>query len=405
MNSIPTVVLTNCPLLRSFMNDTGVLVFNKTTTTTTANTESIIHCQWLVVGSSQQRIVVEFDYVFIPVPLEEFITTGCRRGSVNLWTPGLENEKVEICGDRHKMRIAGVGRTLMVELRLTDPSLEVKFLMSYRLIQVEQPMSTPSHLVNPSIVSTKNYADCGLTSTDGHKYARVVSSRIVGGRQVVPHSHPWQVLLNDRGKFCGATVLNAKWIVTAAHCVNGSNPQNLMTEFGIHDRYRVEHSRVTRTVKQIVVYPAYNGKSTRWVHDIALLELFEPLVFSPYVRAVCLPSTKDFVRINDRTIVTGWGETHGTGNFRYLREVEVPIQSTDQCGLKDINVATTLCAGLCKNSTCDACQGDSGGPMILLRNGSWHLVGLISWGFSCAGLGVYTKISYYADWIAKTIQH
>ncbi|CAF5108971.1 unnamed protein product, partial [Rotaria socialis] len=44
---------------------------------------------------------------------------------------------------------------------------------------------------------------CGITSTDGHRYARVVSSRIVGGRQVVPHSHPWQVLLNDRGKFCG----------------------------------------------------------------------------------------------------------------------------------------------------------------------------------------------------------
>ena len=92
------------------------------------------------------------------------------------------------------------------------------------------------------------------------------------------------------------------------------------------------------------------------MHDIALLELSKPLVFSPYVRAVCLPSIKDFVHINDRTIVTGWGETHGTGNFRYLREVEVPIQSTDQCGLKDINVATTLCAGLCANSTCDACQ-------------------------------------------------
>jgi hypothetical protein len=54
--------------------------------------------------------------------------------------------------------------------------------------------------------------------------------------------------------------------------------------------------------------------------------------------------------------VTGWGETQGTGNFRYLREVEVPIQSNDQCGLKEISWATTLCAGLCTNSTCDACQ-------------------------------------------------
>ena len=43
--------------------------------------------------------------------------------------------------------------------------------------------------------------------------------------------------------------------------------------------------------------------------------------------------------------------------------------------------------------------------MVLLHNSRWHLVGIISWGFSCAGLGVYTKISYYSDWITKIIYH
>jgi hypothetical protein len=80
------------------------------------------------------------------------------------------------------------------------------------------------------------------------------------------------------------------------------------------------------------------------------------LVFNPFIRSICLSSIKDFVRLGDRTLVTGWGETQGSGNFRYLREVEVPIQSNDQCGLKDIIWTTTLCAGLCENSTCDACQ-------------------------------------------------
>lgn len=55
MNSIPAVELFNCPLLHSFMNDTGVLAFNKTAM---LHTEPTIHCQWLVVGSKQQ--VVEF---------------------------------------------------------------------------------------------------------------------------------------------------------------------------------------------------------------------------------------------------------------------------------------------------------------------------------------------------------
>ncbi|CAF3545157.1 unnamed protein product [Adineta steineri] len=374
-------VISDCPLLRSFMNDTGILFVNKTTLTPF---ESTIHCQWLVVGSAHQRIVVKFDYILIPIPIEEYLTGGCRRASVNLWTPGLENEKVELCGDRRHVRIGGVGQTLMVEL---------------------QALSTPSYLSNPSFLSIEKYAECGLTSINGNRFSRRVSSRIVGGRQVIPHSHPWQVLLYNYGKFCGATVLNSNWIVTAAHCVNGTDPKYLLAEFGIHDRYTVEPSRITRMIKRIVIYPSYNGKSTRWIHDIALLQLTESLIFSPYIRSICISSIQDFVRHGDRTLVTGWGETQGTGNFRYLREVEVPIQSYDECGLQNISWSTTLCAGLCKNSTCDACQGDSGGPMVILRNGHWHLVGLISWGFSCAGLGVYTKISYYTDWITKTVYH
>ena len=92
------------------------------------------------------------------------------------------------------------------------------------------------------------------------------------------------------------------------------------------------------------------------MHDIALLELSEPLVFNSFIRAICISSLRDIVRVGDRTLVTGWGETQGTGNFRYLREVRVPIQSNDQCGLEDILRTTTFCAGLCTNSTCDACQ-------------------------------------------------
>lgn len=51
INSISTVVLSDCPLLNSFINDTGLLILDKTTM---INTESFIHCQWLVVGSSTQ---------------------------------------------------------------------------------------------------------------------------------------------------------------------------------------------------------------------------------------------------------------------------------------------------------------------------------------------------------------
>jgi hypothetical protein len=74
----------------------------------------------------------------IPIPIEEYLKIGCRRGSINLWTPGLENEKIEVCGDRRNVRLGGVGRTLMIELHINDLKLDVNFFMHYRLVQIER---------------------------------------------------------------------------------------------------------------------------------------------------------------------------------------------------------------------------------------------------------------------------
>ncbi len=52
------------------------------------------------------------------------------------------------------------------------------------------------------------------------------SDRMVGGETVVPNSWPWQVSLQStwsepNGHYCGGTLLNAQWVLTATHCVVG----------------------------------------------------------------------------------------------------------------------------------------------------------------------------------------
>ena len=64
--------------------------------------------------------------------------TACRRGSVTLWTIGLKHEAMELCGDRHQVRLGGIGRMLMVQLNTIDPKLDVDFLMKYYLLPIQR---------------------------------------------------------------------------------------------------------------------------------------------------------------------------------------------------------------------------------------------------------------------------
>lgn len=45
-------------------------------------------------------------------------------------------------------------------------------------------------------------------------------SRIIGGQNAVPGEFPWLVSIKRRGgHFCGGTIVNKKWVVTAGHCM------------------------------------------------------------------------------------------------------------------------------------------------------------------------------------------
>lgn len=67
---------------------------------------------------------------------------------------------------------------------------------------------------HPSAVS-----ECGKRSTSP-SYGQ---DRVVGGKEANPGSWPWQAdlqlaFIHPNGHMCGGTLINAQWVLSAAHC-------------------------------------------------------------------------------------------------------------------------------------------------------------------------------------------
>ena len=201
---------------------------------------------------------------------------------------------------------------------------------------------------------------------------------IVGGEEVDPAcpncKYEFMVSLQQGGHFCGGSLVREDWVITAAHCVEGSN-NGLQVKIGLHNVNGTAGS-ITRNVDQVIVHPSYSSWSLD--NDYALLHLSQPVTtFEPI--QLCTDTDHDEEPTMSTTM--GWGATQSGGwGSNILMEVDVPID--DSCG--NIGNETTnnmICAGD-SNGGEDSCQGDSGGPLIMTNSdGEYELIGIVSWGY------------------------
>ena len=92
-----------------------------------------------------------------------------------------------------------------------------------------------------------------------------------------------------------------------------------------------------------------------------------------------------------------------------LTKVFEPVFNMSKCDhlMDNVNEERNICAGGTQIEGRGTCKGDSGGPLQCLNaNGKWYQVGITSWGYPCAHANVpdvFTRVSYYRDWISKNI--
>ena len=196
------------------------------------------------------------------------------------------------------------------------------------------------------------------------------------------NKYPWLVRIFKRqgnrylgAGFCGGTLIAAKFVITAGHCVYNRKecpsgqqkcpeiytsklpPSKLAVRIGDHNIAKTGEEFLTRKnvhVKAIHkhhkwVEPKIPGPMLSDGYDVAILELAEVLDLAMYTPA-CLPRSSDATTFDGKkATIVGWGMPY---------EHPIPITYTNTPQQLDLTVVPLLSDGRCRdNAPTDMCAG------------------------------------------------
>lgn len=231
--------------------------------------------------------------------------------------------------------------------------------------------------------------------------------RVVGGTTAAVNSAPYIVSIQYKGNhYCAASILNAHWLVTAAHCL--SNHAQVLGSTLVAGSIEVAGTASTtqrRPISYYVINDLYTGGAVPY--DIGMIYTPTAFVWSAAVAPVKLPPAGQVP--TGSANLYGWGSTSKTQTPSFPKTLQVakniPIIKVDACAAalgekgRDVH-STNLCTGPL-NGGISICSADSGGSLV--QNNV--LIGIVSWGkIPCGSVNspsVYVQVSSFISWISK----
>ncbi|RWS21841.1 trypsin-1-like protein [Leptotrombidium deliense] len=224
--------------------------------------------------------------------------------------------------------------------------------------------------------------------------------RIVGGTKVAHGRYPWfaQLQILKPGYknivICGGAVINNLYVLTAAHCIYTAIKVQVALSYDFDNLF---------TAAKLIPHPLYNG-SRNLPHDIGLVKLEKPMVFSQRLKPICLPPSN--IDTSGQLNVIGFGLTENDTLPDNLLQATITEYNWNDCNnwYEKRLLESQMCAG---TETQGSCVGDSGGPLFKKVNGKNYVVGVVSMVLSnCkrSYLSVYARVTSYLDWIKGNTQ-
>lgn len=257
------------------------------------------------------------------------------------------------------------------------------------------------------------------------------AQRLIGATVAAIDEFPWMALIRykddknvDVGFKCGGTLINNRYVMTAAHCIL-TDPQPL-TLTGVRlgewklstvedcvqhvAIYNCADPVVDRLVEEQIPHPYFNSKTGN--NDLGLLRMDKDVAYTDFIRPICLPPINiPPPPVGSIMTVCGWGATEDGSQADIKSKIEIPLIANSEC-IKTVSSLTSItpnqvCAGGVEGK--DACKGDSGGPLMRTYvddTSQWYQEGIVSRGRGCGKKGypgVYTRVARYINWIVNNI--
>lgn len=257
-----------------------------------------------------------------------------------------------------------------------------------------------------SIPPTPSGGGGGLPKDFKCGVSKIAQSRVINGKDAKAGAWPWQIaMVTTKGQFfCGGSLVNAKWIVTASHCIDKQQASSIKIVLGALDFRKLQGTEQIRGIRRMIMHPSYG----RLNNDIALIELDSPAMFTDTVQPVCLPAAGEAPSIGSKCYLTGWGKVkHPGGSHPILQQVALSVQEKSKCNSQNgkyVGITDQMLCAANPGTKQMGCHGDSGGPFVCQQSdSSWKLQGAVSWGSPTCDADdawtVFARVAEFRGWI------
>ena len=175
-----------------------------------------------------------------------------------------------------------------------------------------------------------------------------MTTKIFGGETAEPKTWGWVVSLRSSDNhFCGGSILNEWYIITAAHCME-ERMHRLSTVTVCAGTNHLSACPQRRSIHSVINHPAYNRKTHE--NDIALIYVDNPFdITDTSITRICLPNathSNEYPSAGTNVVAVGWGETETVNESYALQQVTLQLveKSAEKCESFVYNHQLQLCA-------------------------------------------------------------